>query len=374
MTRGMTLILGLLLGAAACVVLLRYVPELGERVIARDAGGDRETAHGVPAEDDEHAASADDDDDEDEDEDEDAGEVVWRDGRRVVVLGAASLALAGIEIAPVAEADPRPAFRVVGEVVDLAAFLAAHETALGAREHAAAHAETVQAIATRLKDLRALSARNQVGAAREIARLEIEHRRAQAEQVALRQTAQSLEAMLRATWGAALVDAASSPGVPGALLSAAGSALVVFSTDSADLPSGLRVGTGRHDEAAVDAHLVGPAPAVAATANTPSWYARVSGPRFRKGMRVDVWFTTPGRQRDGVFVPAGAVAWHAGRQWVFVAHGDEAFERRALDPLWRVGDGFVSATLPAGTMLVVQGAQALLAEEFRGAIPDEDDD
>ena len=91
-------------------------------------------------------------------------------------------------------------------------------------------------------------------------------------------------------------------------------------------------------------------------------------------MRVDVWYASAGSQGGGVFIPAGAVAWHAGRQWIFVAHDDEAFERRPLDPLWRVDEGFASASVAVGTAVVVQGAQALLAEEFRGAIPDEDDD
>lgn len=72
---------------------------------------------------------------------------------------------------------------------------------------------------------------------------------------------------------------------------------------------------------------------------------------------------------EGVAVPRSAVVWWQGRAWVYLQTGPETFVRRdvATDvPADR--DGYLVAGLPQPTRVVIQGAQALLSEEFRAQV------
>jgi hypothetical protein len=123
------------------------------------------------------------------------------------------------------------------------------------------------------------------------------------------------------------------------------------------------------------ARVVAAAPAVLAGSNRASWHAVVGAPGLRHGMHVDVWVASSHEPLDGALLPDGAVVWHGGRRWYFVQRDAGLFERMAL-PLQP--PGLSAAFLPAAqaddVRVVTRGAQTLLAEEFRGAIPDEDDD
>ena len=109
------------------------------------------------------------------------------------------------------------------------------------------------------------------------------------------------------------------------------------------------------------------------------------------GMNVVVLLPA-GRPTPGVLVPAPAIVWLQGRAWVYLRPGTATFTRREIDTTLPAPDGGyvvpVAAAppsesaspapgvsnpagapgLPAGTLLVVSGAQTLLSEEFRAQI------
>jgi len=64
-----------------------------------------------------------------------------------------------------------------------------------------------------------------------------------------------------------------------------------------------------------------------------------------------------------------------GDTWVYAPHGDNEFLRRRIELGRRLGeDVVVERGLKAGDEIVVAGAQSLYGEEFKSAIPVDDDD
>ena len=92
-------------------------------------------------------------------------------------------------------------------------------------------------------------------------------------------------------------------------------------------------------------------------------------------MRLYVWLPETGFSGEGVHIPEQAVVWYAGKPWAYVQVDDELFSRRSLlDPI-QTNDGWlVKENFETNEKVVVSGAQTLLSEEFKWAIPDEDDD
>lgn len=125
---------------------------------------------------------------------------------------------------------------------------------------------------------------------------------------------------------------------------------------------------------ALDGRLISPAPRTGETTQGETWFAVAPAASLRTGMRLDAWIAD-GPELAGVEFPVEAVLWRGGKPWVYVQTGDEYYARRPIPAYHDKGASwFVSNGLQPGERLVVRGAQLLLSEEFRGQIPDEDDD
>lgn len=133
-----------------------------------------------------------------------------------------------------------------------------------------------------------------------------------------------------------------------------------------------RQGDKRHT---VEGRLVSAAPRTGDITQGETWFAISPGDTLRTGMRLDAWVPTGAEAAVGVEFPVEAVLWRAGKPWVYVQTGDDSFARRLIPAYTDHGAAwFVGAGVKPGERLVVGGAQLLLSEEFRGQIPDEDDD
>ena len=96
---------------------------------------------------------------------------------------------------------------------------------------------------------------------------------------------------------------------------------------------------------------------------------------LRPGMRLYAWIPEDKNLKWGVVIEDEALVWHAGQMWAYIQTDEEYFVRKALINPIDTGDGwFVQENFDEGDSVVVQGAQLLLSEEYRGFIPDEDDD
>jgi hypothetical protein len=122
------------------------------------------------------------------------------------------------------------------------------------------------------------------------------------------------------------------------------------------------------------ARLLGPLPQVNAQIQGVSFlYLASSRPGMAAGMNLSV-LVPVGPLLRGSVVPESAVVWWQGKAWAYQESSDNTFTRREVptdNPLR--GGYFVPAPILAPqTRLVTVGAQALLSEEFRSQIQQED--
>ncbi|MGR9114910.1 MAG: efflux RND transporter periplasmic adaptor subunit [Gammaproteobacteria bacterium] len=123
------------------------------------------------------------------------------------------------------------------------------------------------------------------------------------------------------------------------------------------------------------AELISRAPLTDIITQGESYYFSSADDSIRTGMRIVAWLPRLQRPEAGVLIPASALVWHLGQAYVYLQTGAESFSRRRIAHFTHTPDGyFVQGTLAAGEKLITTGAQMLLSEEFRGQIPDEDDD
>lgn len=132
----------------------------------------------------------------------------------------------------------------------------------------------------------------------------------------------------------------------------------------------------RHERGqAVAARLISAAPYTGDVTQGETWFVVATAEGLRTGMRLNAWIADPAEAAVGVELPVTAVLWRAGQPWVYVQTNAHHFARRLIPAYQDHGDTwFVSVNLKPGDKLVVNGAQLLLSEEFRGQIPDEGDD
>ncbi|MGR8947734.1 MAG: hypothetical protein ACU84Q_06775 [Gammaproteobacteria bacterium] len=133
----------------------------------------------------------------------------------------------------------------------------------------------------------------------------------------------------------------------------------------------------RDDErsTARQAYVISPAPFSEMNLGGETYFLRTAADQLRIGMRLHVWLPGTGYSGTGIGIPNEAIVWYAGKAWAYVQIDEDTFSRRSLSEShkkpggWLVNDNFA-----VGDRIVVSGAQTLLSEEFKWAIPDEDDD
>ncbi len=98
--------------------------------------------------------------------------------------------------------------------------------------------------------------------------------------------------------------------------------------------------------------------------------------KMRSGMRLFAWVEESGNSSEGYFITDQAVIWYANEPWIYVKHGEELFIRKPLGKAKKIDNGWLleDKTLVGDDLVVIKGGQILLSEEFKWAIPDENDD
>ena len=359
---------GIAIGLAIAVVIARLEPFADVRWSTERAAESAPAANGGANDTD--RASADDDDD------RMPVRLALIDGRRRLVLSAADRELADIAVETLTASEIALERRVPGTVIDAAALREAQRARLAAEAARRAQMASAAALEERLQRLTRIAADTQLGAQREVADLELGWRREIERGVALDAELGRLDQLLIAQWGTALT-AASRPGSPlDAALAAGDSAVIQFAAPGESPPDQIFIATDGDRDSARAGTLVGAAPDIVPGLPGATWYARAAAGGLRRGMRVDLWLAQRDGTLPGVELPTSALVWHGGQHWYFAALGDGVFERRAV-PVGAIaqGRGIVLPVTDAMALTVVtRGAQTLLAEEFRGAIPDEDED
>ncbi len=295
------------------------------------------------------------------------------DGTLRVVLSPAEIAAAGILVAPAQVARTTREQQAFGRVADPTGLLSLLRELRAARAAADAQREIARAVESRLERLRAFSARGEIAVSKELADLEIEYRRMRDLAVERDARVDALRTSLRSGWGGALAALALAEPAQLAALEAGDAQLIEFAAASPPPPTVFAV-PGDERTAARPVTVLGPAAAVLGGGQSASYFGLAQAPELRIGMRLSVWIPQDAAAVEGVLLPPEALVWHRGQTWYFVAVAPGGFERRPVGAALPHADGSLLVDRSPPGDVVVRGAQALLAEEFREQIPEEDDD
>jgi hypothetical protein len=124
----------------------------------------------------------------------------------------------------------------------------------------------------------------------------------------------------------------------------------------------------------VQARFVSPFPQVSPQIQGISFLYRVSSrPGLAVGMNL-VALVPIGEPLRGIMIPHSAIVWWQGKAWAYEKVSPTTFARREVPTDNPVTGGYFvpAASLAPETKLVIVGAQALLSEEFRSEIQQQD--
>lgn len=304
-----------------------------------------------------------------------------RAGYGRVRLDAQTQRLAGLRsVAAEAASRPREA-RALGVVEDIAPLLALRARLHELQAEAAATGAGAEGSRREVERLRRLQ---REGAGVPQRELQAAQARLQSEQAGLdglTRRVDDLRRTARREWGEALAEAAlaADSDLLERLLGGQEALVLVSLPAGLSLPAGAQVVhlAREADRArARTAQLLSPAARSDPTLQGETFYFSTAGEGLRVGMRLEVWVPQGEGPEQGVSVPASAILWHEGRPWVYLQTGEEEFERRLLPEQAQESAGalFLPAGVQPGERVVDVGAQTLLSEELRWAIPEEDDD
>lgn len=195
--------------------------------------------------------------------------------------------------------------------------------------------------------------------------------------------ANNLNDTIRQTWGESLAKEATNENPSTnlkALLQHKEVLLLITLPSNSDVKAGesiIVVPTGSQTKG-IDAKFVAASPQTDTTVQGRTYYFRAPAENLRAGMRVSVEMkdTSSNSNNNGVTVPASAVVWYAGKPWIYKKQSEESFIRLPISTDNETNGGWFNRTdkLTSGDILVVNGAQLLLSEEFKYQIKNENQD
>lgn len=124
------------------------------------------------------------------------------------------------------------------------------------------------------------------------------------------------------------------------------------------------------------ADYVAPAIRVDSSMQGETYYFRINTGRLRAGMRLDAWVPESQTPIYGVMIPDNAIVWYAGQPWAYTQIAAGKYRRVSLKNTLPAAEGLFEehGLIQPGDVLVVDGAQTLLSEEFKWQIVEEEDD
>jgi hypothetical protein len=322
------------------------------------------------------AAHRPDTDDEDEQEAvKTPSHVSVQSGRTVITLDPQTQAREGIRVAPLRETSMRAEIRgtsVLLAVNDLAALRNGY---VAARTKLQRDQIDLNVSRTQEERIKSLYEQNQNMSLKAMQDAEAAYRNNQAQVNADEQDANLQLDTVRQRWGtvAAKWVERSTPTLDSVLSQRAFLAQVVFPPgEVATAPATLSLALPGNQ--VVRARLVSPLPQVNPEIQGISFlYIVPSRPGMAVGMNLLV-LVPVGQLLRGTIIPESAVVWWQGKAWAYEQTATNTFTRQDVPTSNPVTGGyFVPGTIfPPGTKVVFGNAQALLSEEFRSQIQQED--
>ena len=106
-----------------------------------------------------------------------------------------------------------------------------------------------------------------------------------------------------------------------------------------------------------------------------SYFFKTRAKNILSGMNIMAWIPEKSENISGAHFPKAALIWYMNQAFVYQKTSAETFVRRPLLNYALLPDGnYLSQNLNPDDEIVIEGAQMLLSEEFKGQIPKEGDD
>lgn len=285
----------------------------------------------------------------------------------------------GLAIEPLRAVSFQPEILAYAKVLDIKPLLELRVRHRAAQTDAEVAAAALN-LAAKNRDRLAALHKAEIIASRDLTQAEAQWQADQTRESAARRLMADIRREAEHAWGSALARLALDGDAPllndlaghrRALLLAA----LPPAQTSPDHGSALYVSRSSDRARAVQAEWLSPASATDELVQGETWFFHAPADGLRAGMRLHAWAPLGGATLGGVFVPLSAVVWQDGKPWVYRRVGADQFARVEITGQRDYSGGwFVAQGLAAGEAIVVTGGQMLLSEEFRGRIPDEDDD
>lgn len=315
-------------------------------------------------------------DDEDKDEAVKApSRVVMQNGQTVVRLSEQAQAREGIRVAPVAQTSMRSELRGTAVLLPVNDLVTARDSYVAARTKLQRDQQDLSLARSQAERTRTLYQQNQNMSLQAMQSADAAYRNAQAQFAADEQDARLQLDAVRQRWGTVVTNwiSGDSPALEAVLAQRSFLVQVILPPgEGAMKPAKLSLNLPANK--LVPARLVSSLPLVNPQIQGISYlYIASSASGMAAGMNLSVLIPV-GRAVAGTVVPEDAIVWWQGKAWAYQQTSTSSFTRREVPTSNPVSGGYFvpGKTFASATKLVMAGAQALLSEEFRSHIQQED--
>ena len=314
----------------------------------------------------------------DEDEEETVktpSHVVVENGRPVLRLSAETRAREGIRAEPVQQQTRRAELRGMAVLLPAGELAGLRNSYVAAQAKVARDRLQIKMEHSQYERIQTLYHQNQNMSLKAMEDAQAAYRTGQAQAQADEQEAELQLVTVRLRWGSEVAGwvADNNASLAAVLQQRSYLAQIIFPPGEVAVPPA-RLSLSSPANHLVPARLVGPLPQVNPQIQSVSFlYLSGSRPGLALGMNL-VAFLPVGPLLHGSVVPEAAVVWWRGKAWAYQETSDSTFRRREVPTQNRLPGGYFvpGNTFAPKTKLVTAGAQALLSEEFRSQIQQED--
>lgn len=321
------------------------------------------------------AAQRPDTDDDEEEAVKTPSHVQVLNGATVIRLDAAAQAREGIEVAAAAETSMRSELRGTAVLLPANELVTARDSYISARAKLQRDQDDLSLARSQAQRTQALYRENQNMSLQAMQSAQAAYRNAQAQEAADEQDASLQLDTVRQRWGAVVGNwiARGSPALEAVLAQRSFLAQVILPPGEAAAPPA-QLSLTLPSNQPVPARFVSSLPRVSPQIQGISFlYLAGSRPGMAAGMNLSALIPVGHRLR-GTAVPASAIVWWEGKPWAYEETSADVFTRREVPTDTPLRDGYFvpGSVFAPGARIVTAGAQALLSEEFRSHIQQED--
>ena len=317
-----------------------------------------------------------------EEEIETPSRVATEAGSTMVTLSPATQRQSDIQTTPLKAASHQDGFFSYGSVISIEPLIALRTQYLAAKAEANVARASLANSRREYERLLQLNKDDRNISDRAVMAAEAVWKADEARVAAAESAANGVRTNIRQAWGEALTSEVTAP-QPGEslqrLLQYQEVLLQVtlpFDHPAPKLGSALSISPAGSQGKPITARFVSASPQADPALQGKTYFYRAPADELRAGMRIAVRMAkADGKHAKGVVVPDNAVVWYGGQAWLYRKEGEDRFIRHAINTDKEVDGGWFNAgDLKPGQLVVTQGAQLLLSEEFKYQITNENED